>query len=241
LDIETAPNVVHVWGLYEQTVSINQIIAAGYVMCWSAKWYKESGVIFDSIKKSSTKNMLKNIHSLMESADAIIHYNGKKFDIPTLQKEFLLYGMTPPATYKQIDLLSTARDQFRFTSNKLDFIAQQLGLGKKIPHTGHQLWIDCMANDMKAWKLMERYNKNDVVLLEKVYDKFLPWIKHHPNRMIYDGKDGCPTCGGKKYQSRGFDYTKLNKYRRFRCMSCGTWFRSNKAETHLKIKENLLQ
>jgi len=198
-------------------------------MCWSAKWYKEREIFFDSVKKSPTISMLKRVHKLMDEADAIIHYNGKKFDIPTLQKEFLLYNLSPPAPYKQIDLLNTAKYQFRFASNKLDFIAQQLGLGKKIPHTGHQLWIDCMDNDPKAWKLMERYNKHDVVLLEKVYNKLLPWITHHPNRAVYDPGAICPNCGGKKYQSRGFEYTKQNKYRRFRC-ACGTWFRSNKPE-----------
>lgn len=199
-------------------------------MCWSAKWYQEKEIFFDSVKKSSVAKMLKRVHVLMDESDAIIHYNGKKFDIPTLQKEFLLYKLPPPAPYKQIDLLDTARGQFRFVSNKLDFIAQQLKLGKKIPHTGHQLWIDCMNNDEKAWRLMERYNKNDVLLLEKVYDKLLPWIKRHPNRNVYDNTSGCPSCGGKKYQSRGFEYTKISKYRRFRCSDCGTWFRANKPE-----------
>lgn len=199
-------------------------------MCWSAKWYGKTGVHFDSVRKSKHKSMLTRIHGMMSEADAIIHYNGKKFDIPTLQKEFALHDLPPPPPYKQIDLLDTTRRQFRFASNKLDFICQQLGLGKKIPHTGHQLWIDCMNGDPVAWKRMERYNKNDVVILERLYKKLRPWIKHHPNKAVYDNKDGCPTCGSDKYQSRGFEYTKTNKYRRFQCQSCRTWFRSPRPE-----------
>lgn len=202
-------------------------------MCWSAKWHNEKTIFFDSIKKSKHKEMLIKAHALMGEADAIIHYNGKKFDIPTLQKEFILHDLKPPAPYKQIDLLDTARKQFRFVSNKLDFIAQQLGLGKKIPHTGHELWIDCMANDKKAWKLMERYNKHDVVLLERVYNKLLPWIQNHPSRKVFDGISGCPTCGSVHIKKKGFLFTSIQKYQRFVCKDCGTWFRSSKPEKKL--------
>ena len=204
-------------------------------MCWSAKWYGEKQIFFDSIHKSTTRKMISSIHKMMDEADAIVHYNGSKFDIPTLNKEFLLLSLPPPSPSKQIDLLSTARRQFRFPSNKLDYIAQQLDLGKKIDHVGHQLWIDCMNGDGQAWKVMERYNKHDVVLLERVYYRLLPWIKGHPNQAIY-GDCTCPHCGGNKYQSRGFAHTKSARYRRFQCNSCHAWFRDttkadkNKAE-----------
>ena len=44
--------------------------------------------------------MIKGIHKLLDECDAVIHYNGSKFDIPTLNKEFLLHGLHPPAPYK---------------------------------------------------------------------------------------------------------------------------------------------
>lgn len=227
LDIETAPNLVHVWGLWQQNVAINQIISSGYVLCWSAKWLGEKEVFFDSTYQSRSKKMIVGIHKLMDEADAIVHYNGTKFDIPTLNKEFLLRGLNPPSPSKEIDLLKTARGRFRFSSNKLDFIAQQLGLGKKTPHIGHQLWIDCMAKIPEAWATMEKYNKNDVVLLEKVYHKLLPWIKNHPNVNAFNGVDGvaCPNCGSDKAQSRGYAVTTTLMYRRLHCKSCGNWFR----------------
>jgi hypothetical protein len=169
--------------------------------------------------------MLERIYEMLEEADAVIHYNGTKFDIPTLNKEFLLHDMTPPAPYKQIDLLRTARSQFRFPSNKLDYIAQSLGLGKKVKHIGHELWIKCMNDDDEAWKMMEEYNKQDVVLLEKVYDKLKAWVKGHPNHGVYEGGVCCTNCGSTKYQRRGWAYTQANKYQRFSCNDCGTWFR----------------
>lgn len=228
LDIETAPNLVHVWGLWNQNVGTPQIIDSGYVLCWAAKWLGEEKVFFSSIYHDGPKQMLKNIHKMLDEADAVVHYNGTKFDIPTLNKEFLLYNLKPPAPYKQIDLLKTARSQFKFPSNKLDYIAQALELGKKIKHIGHELWIQCMANNEDAWKIMEEYNKQDVVLLEKVYYKLLPWIKGHTNYNLYDSTLVCPTCSSKHYQKRGYAVNITTKYQRYQCSDCGSWFRDTK-------------
>jgi DNA polymerase elongation subunit (family B) len=231
LDIETAPNLVHVWGLWQQNVHISQIMDASYVMCWAAKWLGEETIYFDSVHQSRPKRMLSRIHMLLTQADAVIHYNGTRFDIPTLNKEFLMHGMPPPSTYKQIDLLATARGRFRFPSNKLDYIAQAMGVGKKHEHAGHALWVKCMAGDDASWKEMEAYNKNDVVLLEEVYNVFLPWIKNHPNLNIFnDTEDACPNCGGHNLRKRGFSYTIAQKYQRYACRDCGTWSRSRTAE-----------
>jgi DNA polymerase elongation subunit (family B) len=225
LDIETAPNLVHVWGLYDQNVAINQIQAAGYVLCWAAKWYGDKEVQFDSVHQSKPLRMLKRIHKLVDQADVVVHYNGTKFDMPTLNKEFVLHKLDPPAPYRQVDLLRTARSQFRFPSNKLDYVAQALGLGNKVKHPGHSLWVQCMAKDPEAWEMMETYNKQDVALLEKVYDRLLPWIKNHPNHGVYDepGIPVCPNCGHHHLQRRGFARTVANKYARYQCMNCGTW------------------
>jgi len=229
IDIETAPNVAHVWGLWQQNVGLPQIIDAGYVLCWSAKWLDNDEVMFSSTFHDGREQMLSKIHELLDEADAVIHYNGTKFDIPTLHKEFLLDGFAPPSPIKEIDLLKTARSKFRFPSNKLDYICQALKLGKKTKHVGHELWIGCMSNEFKAWEMMKEYNINDVILLEKLYYEFRPWIKGHANHALY-GDDGevCPNCGKKHYHKRGYQYTASCKYQRFQCVECGTWFRGTK-------------
>lgn len=230
LDIETAPNTAHVWGLFKQNIGINQLLDSSYVLCWSAKWYKEKEIYFDSVKKSKPKKMLQGIYKLLEQADAVVHYNGTKFDIPTLNKEFVLHGLRPPAPYKQIDLLKVARSQFRFPSNRLDYVANALGLGQKSKHEGHGLWIKCMAGERQAWKEMEAYNKNDVLLLERVYDRLMPWIKNHPNHNLYGESLVCPNCGGKDHQRRGTTVSQSLCYHRFQCKSCFKWFRGAKSE-----------
>ena len=176
--------------------------------------------------------MLKEIHKLLDEADVVIHYNGKKFDIPTLNKEFLLHGLTPPAPYKQIDLLKEVRSNFKFISNKLDYVAQALKLGQKVKHKGHQLWVDCMAGKEDAWQQMEEYNIQDVELLEKLYDSLKPWIKSHPNHGLYGevfDSHVCPNCSSGKLRRRGYAYSNTYRYQRYQCTDCGKWSRGAKS------------
>ncbi len=228
LDIETAPNVAHVWGLWQQNVGLPQIIDSGYVLSCAAKWADEETINFYSVFHDGPKMMLRRIHQMLDVADAVVHYNGTKFDIPTLNKEFILQGLGPPAPYKQIDLLKTARSQFKFASNKLTYICDALGLGKKYEHEGHQLWIRCMNADPIAWETMKQYNMHDVRLLEKLYLKLLPWIPNHLNYSVLEEGLMCPNCGGIHYQKRGFSITRSCKYQRYQCLNCGTWFRDTK-------------
>lgn len=238
LDVETAPNTAYVWGLFKQNISISQIVDSSAMLCWAAKWLDSPEVMFSSILMGK-KGMLKEIHKLLDQADAVVHYNGSRFDIPTLNKEFLEAGMSPPSPYAQIDLLRTARQQFRFPSNKLDYVGQALKLGKKVKHEGFELWIKCMNKDKEAWERMEEYNIQDVMLLEQVYHKFLPWIKNHPNKAMHDESEHtCPSCGSHKVQKRGYNVTAGGKYQRYQCQSCGTWSAERKTE---KIKEGILK
>lgn len=217
------------WGVWQQNVAANQLQQTSQVLCWAASWYGEPDIFFDSVNQSSRKSMLKAIHKMMDEADVIVHYNGTKFDIPTLQREFLLNGLPPVSPYKQVDLLKTVRSQFRFAHNKLDFVVKQLGMEGKTNHTGHQLWLDCMAKDQEAWKLMEEYNVNDVIILEELYEKLKGWIKNPPNHSVYSGEEVCPGCGGSHYQKRGIYVARGSKYQRYRCSDCTQWFHSTKS------------
>ena len=223
LDIETAPNKVYAWGLWNQDIGINQIVEPGYTLCWAAKWNNKREVLFNSIHKSSREEMIAEIHALIMEADAVCHYNGTKFDMKVLNWEFMDLGLDRPHKYPQIDLLKVVKKQFRFPSNKLDYVAQALNLGAKTKHMGMQLWRDCMAGDDKAWGLMERYNKQDVRLLEKLYKRLLPWIDSHPNYAVYTDAERptCSNCGSTKVVKVGVQRTRTLTYQRYRCKNCG--------------------
>ena len=232
LDIETAPNKVYSWGLFNQNIAINQIDEPGYILCWGAKWHGKDKVHFASLKQHGKHEMLNRIYELLDEADALIHYNGQRFDIPTLNQEFLSEGWVMPSPSIHIDLLKTARKQFRLPSNKLAYVAHYLKLGEKPASFNMELWKACMRGEAKAWKSMKEYNINDVLLTERVYDKLLPWISNHPNYALFHGAEemSCTTCGSHRLQKRGMTQTKTLKYQRYQCQDCGTWMRSRVSE-----------
>lgn len=230
LDIETAPNKAYVWGLFDQNIAANQVEATGYILCWSAKWLGDSTMHFGSMQgKTDSLTMLRGIHKLLDEADVVIHYNGTKFDIPTLNKEFVKAKLPPPSPYKQLDMLQVCRKAFRFESNKLAFVSSALETGAKVRHEGFELWVKCMNGDPKAWERMGRYNRGDVTLLEKLYRRLRPWIVKHPNHSAHRSGLCCPKCGSEKVQQRGEQVAQTRTYLRYHCQSCGGWFRGNKS------------
>jgi DNA polymerase elongation subunit (family B) len=237
LDIETSPNMAHVWGLFNQNVGLSQLLESGEVICWAAKWLGAKQTVFKSVHHHGREEMLKTIYDLVDEADVVVHYNGVSFDMKWLNAEWAREGWSPPSPYQQVDLLRVVKSQFRFPSNKLDYVSQTLKLGKKTTHTGHQLWLDCLAGKEEAWKLMRKYNRQDVALTETLYERLKPWIKNPPHTGLYtDTPDGCPECGSTSLQKRGTAYTAASAYQRFLCNDCGRWSRSTLRHTGVTKK-----
>jgi hypothetical protein len=235
IDIETSPNLAHVWSLWNNNVSLAQLQESSYMMCFAAKWYGEKGTFFARRYGDDNSEMLGLASALLDQADALITYNGNKFDIPILNQELLLGGFPPPAPSKSIDLCAAVKKTFRFPSNKLEYVSRALGLEGKTSHTGHQLWVDCLAEKREAWKLMKKYNIQDVLLLEPLYEKLLPWLPTHPNMQLHVDDALCHRCGGERIQMRGYVTLLTGKYQRFQCQECGAWGRLTKREASAQI------
>jgi hypothetical protein len=229
LDLETSPNLAHVWSLWNTNVSLSQLQVPGEVIAFAAKWLGSRKVEFRSTFHDGKDVMLERAHALLTEADILVTWNGKSFDLPHLHAEFLLAGMKPPAPLQQVDLYLVAKKHFRFPSFKLDYVSKAVGLAGKKKHTGHQLWVDCLAGDERAWRLMRAYNIQDTKLTEDLYVKLLPWIHNHPSVALLTGsEEPVCTCGGTNLQKRGFAYTASSSYQRYQCQDCGAWTRSTR-------------
>lgn len=242
IDIETTPNLAHVWGLWDQNVGLNQLLVPTEMLCFAAKWLDQPRMYFGRQRAldGDKLDMLKLAHSLLDEADVVMHYNGKRFDVPHLNTEFALQGWRPPAPYEQIDLLSAVRKQFKLPSNKLDYALKAFGLPQKVKHEGHELWIKCMAWDDKAWRKMAAYNKRDVRALEDLYHRIQPWVPNHPNAGLYqEDTDApvCPGCGGSNLTMQGHRYTAIGKYQRYQCNDCWKWSSSGKRSAGVDLRE----
>ena len=233
-DIETAPMQAFVWKRYKENVSLEQTIAESYMICWSAKWLYDEKVLGDCLtpieaREEKDYRIVKSLYDLINQADIIVAYNGRNFDIPYMNQRFLVYGFDPYVPVHIVDPFETAKSVFRFSSNKMDNIATQLGLQNKIK-TDFSLWKGCIEGDCQSLKDMLTYNKQDVVVLEEIYCRMLPWIKNHPNISNYmENKNSCVKCGSENLvKLNRYFYTPSGKYELYRCKSCGAIFRGKK-------------
>ena len=83
-DIETAPALGDVWGLWQNNVGLNQLRKSGFIMSWSAKWLGEKKVYYADCSKNGEADemdMLLQLVDLLDQADMIIAHNGDRFDI----------------------------------------------------------------------------------------------------------------------------------------------------------------
>lgn len=240
LDIETSPNSGWFWGdLFNNNFSLDQLIESGRVMCFSAMWQGGKNQFFSEWDWGHD-GMVVEAYSLLNEADVVVHYYGTKFDIPHLNTEFLKLGLTPPSPFRQVDLKNAVAKQFKFPSNKLQYVTTVLGMDGK-HKTDFDLWKDVMAGKSVARKTMESYNRQDVNLLEELYHRIMPWVPSLPNRNLYDGgTGGCSACGSMNVLSKGTYKTLLSVYPRFVCGNCGYWMRSSQRKSGVTFQQAVL-
>lgn len=227
LDEETFPNVGYTWRKFEQNVI--EFITHTYMLSFAYQWWGESKIHFESRQHQGEKALLKKLWKLLDQADIVVAHNGSSFDLPFANTAFLRNGFPPPSPFKLIDTLTIAR-KFRFNANNLDDICRDVGLGRKVHHEGFPLWLACHNNDPEAWVKMERYNKQDVALLVKLFEKLHPWISTMNLNVITGKYDSCPNCMSKRVKKNGMQYNKTGAYQRFVCLNCHAHIRgrSNK-------------
>lgn len=238
-DIETAPNVAFSWGKYDQTIPAFK--KEWYILSFAYKWLGEPVKSFSlpdfplyKTNKTNDRDLVRKLHKLLDEADVVVAHNATEFDIKRAKARFLIHKLKP-GNYKTIDTLKVLKRNFSFNSNKLNDVCQQLKLGKKVEHEGIGLWIKCMEGDSGSWKTMVKYNKRDVVLLERLYLYLLPWLGNSINHAIEGDKICCPKCGSTKIQKRGYGLTITGKFRKFQCISCGGWGRFRQNERVKKV------
>ena len=246
LDIETSPVLGYVWSLWENNVALNQIHSDWHVLSWSAKWLGDpaSKMMYQDqrgVKKiEDDRNLLRGIWKLLDEADILITQNGKSFDTKKLNARFVINGFQPPSGYKHIDTRLLAKKHFAFTSTKLEYMADKLCTKyKKLKHAkfaGFELWRACLADNIEAWKEMEKYNKHDVLALEELYQKLVPWDDAIDFSLYSDSIGHICKCGSSEHEKRGWHYTQAGKFQRYRCHDCGTWTRD---KTNMLSKQKI--
>lgn len=235
-DIETAPNLAYVWGKWEQNAIAFE--RSWYILTFAYKWLDDKKVRafslpdFDGYKddKTNDKALCAELWKLFNEADVVIGHNSDAFDNKKSYARFVQHKFAPPAPFQSVDTKKVAKRHFKFDSNKLDDLGDYLGVGRKMVHTGFDMWLGCIVrDDPKEWDRMVKYNKQDVLLLERVYHAMRPYMNNHPNANVYNETlANCPNCGGSRLIRNGWRPTRTGRYQRYQCTDCGAWSSASK-------------
>lgn len=241
-DLEISPSQSFIWSKFSNFIPDEMLVSDFYLLTYSAKWLGEDKVISGKLTSQEAvdendERIVREMWQLLDEADICIAHNGVKFDKRKIQTRFLEHGMDLPSSYQFIDTVKIARSAFGLLSNKLDYIAQKLGVGAKIKHSGFSMWAKAMKGDEEALREMSEYNDMDVIVNEKVYLELRKYMTNHPNLNTYsiDGSVICPVCGEHEsnMEEVGKFRTNANAFKEVKCKCCGSRARYNKAETKL--------
>lgn len=243
VDVETSPIIGATWELYDTNVI--HILRDWHLLSFAYKWLDSPVITYRSLpdypasfadRPHSDYHLVQELGLLLDQADVVVAHNGDKFDIRKINTRIITHGLPIPAPYKTVDTLKVARKYFAFSGNRLKHLAEHFGLGTKLEPEGVdkvRVWMRCIgeegtdAEQHAAWEWMREYNPNDVLLLDGVYRRLVPWVP-----FPYASVDVCPKCGADSLQKRGVYRNKTTQYQRFYCASCGGWSRqrNNKPE-----------
>lgn len=229
-DIETAPIVAHMWSMWQQGFGLNQIENDWFILSFAAKWLGSDEVFYydqsEAVNIEEDYDLLLKLWNLLNEADIVIGQNVKKFDVKKTNARFIINGLPKPSTYRLIDTLEIAKQQFGFTSNKLEYMTDKLcsktvkSKHEKFP--GHLLWSECLKGNSEAWAEMKEYNIDDVLSLEELYNLLSSWDSKLPNFDVYVDE----VLDMSEWEKDGFHYTNLGKYQRYRNKLTGQQRRS---------------
>ena len=222
LDIEWAPVKAYVWRAWDENIGNDQIIEDGGLLCICMKFSDDPTYHFYSTWTHTKEEMLIATREAIIEADAVLTYNGDKYDLPKIQGELLRHSLPPMPPVTSIDLIRTVA-KMGFFKKALGFVGPFLGLGGKVKHQGFDLWKQVLDGNPVAQRKMERYCIQDVRLLVKLYAKIRPFVKTHPHVGL-TSPGACPVCGGIHVQKRGVTRTRSFLTQRLHCQTCSHWF-----------------
>ena len=231
-DIETSYNIVKSWRIgFNINLNMEDIIQERAIITIAYKWEGEEDVTVLSWDKGCDKKIIKDFVKVMSEADELVGHNVDRYDTKFIMARALKHNISVLPKYQSTDTLKLAKKHFMLNSNKLDYIAQYLGIGHKTKHRGLSMWDDIiLRNDPQALEEMIEYNVQDVFLTEQVYHKLMEYSLpkvNHASKQTGD-KHTCPQCGSdhaelhKTYISGSGVKTRL-----MNCLNCSTNFTIN--------------
>lgn len=179
------------------------------------------------------KLLTQELHKVMSEADILLGQNSDNFDIKMANYFFIMNGLEAIPPTKSIDTKKIAKRYFRFMSNSLDNLSEELGYEGKTEITYKDLWVPAFLGQSEdAWKLMDEYCKNDVQQTTNIYLKMRGFMRTHPSLSRISGEyDACPVCGSLDFRVKAYRTSNTARYRQYFCNTHLGYFRDRVAFT----------
>lgn len=231
-DFESSPAKGYFFGSIWET-NIIEVIEHEQILCVAYKF--DDGPVkvigqddFKGYKKGilNDKELVKFFAPLLAKADVVSGHNSDQFDIKVFNTRLLAHGLEPIPISKSFDTKRIAKSMFHLPSNKLDDIADFLGIGRKLS-THKSLWFGCEKGNEDSWKYMKKYCKIDVALQYEVLKKVLPFAKQSGD-FTFINEDGitCPNplCLSKHMTKSKNKIVKGGIKIQYQCGQCGSYY-----------------
>lgn len=242
-DLETLPNLKEIlkvfpslgqWPGRTLKASINSIICFGFkelgkdhpvkvINAWDFEnWTQDV---------NDDGPLVRAAYEILSEADAVVTYNGIKFDWPFFQTRLIKNGLAPlNKQIKHIDVCRVIKRNLFLYSNSLKDTGPFFTTDKeKMEHEGWSLWVKTHWKDPEAMKTMSEYCSVDVLVLEELFNKVRPFINDLPNYNLFhrEKEHVCPKCASTRLHPRGYYLTKTRRYKRYVCEDCNSWSRTD--------------
>jgi uncharacterized protein YprB with RNaseH-like and TPR domain len=245
-DIETSPNIVYSWRIgYNLNITPENIIDERKIICISYKWESDETIhTLTWDKNQCDKKMLIKFIEVANQSDELIAHNGDRFDIKWIRTRCIYHRIPMFPNYKTLDTLKKAKSGFNFNSNKLDYIAQYLGVGAKVKHSGFDMWKGVMNNDKTALSEMVHYCEGDIIVLEDVFLTMQSYIKQNTHAGVLNNnlKYSCPCCSSEQITLLKNNVTAMGTIKRLiECNDCNYNYEISNSSYILYLKfKNLI-
>jgi uncharacterized protein YprB with RNaseH-like and TPR domain len=230
-DVECAANEMRGFGHYDVspiritrysellTVAVKERHSAPRV--FSRKHYK---------KVNGDKALCVVLYNELCTADLIVAHNLKRFDHLVLNARLSKHGLPGVPNATVIDTLEVARKYFKYPGgNSLKELARFFNVAAKAS-TSPDLWNKCMDSEPGAFTEMAKYNGQDTIVLEAIFNKLISYAQNIPDLSLlnphYEQGKRCPNplCLSTNVHKRGLQVTARARKQRMQCLDCGHWF-----------------
>lgn len=234
------------------------------ILCAAWKWHDPTRITkktefvslwddpnFYTVPKLDDEKIVRALHAEMSKATHIVAHYGKRFDIPFMNTKFWLLGLPMITTpeYRFQDTCEIAWKKLLLSSNRLGNIANiknTLQKGRSALSERYNWKLEKDKAGFGVWnrithdrnkedtKIMERYNRNDVLVLENIYVDFKPLFNDSGYASYAKTKEKaiytCNSCGNfpmQKHSTRPMPGGG-GRYHRLYCTVCGATKKGDK-------------